>query len=125
MYFQKPGRTFDKSGRNSEYQEKISKIHMATLIIVHVYEMYISMIVYNRGGQHTARAPDLARQAKISGPRRAFQLESTNAEQASLRFFIIKIYKYALFLLVSKMCYLFYFNFSTHLLYYIFLSIFK
>ena len=26
----------------------------------------------SRGGQHTARGPDLARQAKISGPRRAF-----------------------------------------------------
>ena len=28
--------------------------------------------LYSRGGQHTARGPNLARQSKICGPRRAF-----------------------------------------------------
>ena len=46
-------------------------------------------IVYNRGGQHTTRGPDLARQAKKSVPQHAFK--STNVEVASLIFFIIKI----------------------------------
>ena len=30
------------------------------------------LLFYSRGGQHTARGPDLARQAEISGPQRAF-----------------------------------------------------
>ena len=44
-----------------------------------------------------------------------FRQKSTNTE-ASIRFFTIKFYKYALLLLVSKLCYLFYVYFITHLL---------
>ena len=35
----------------------------------------VDSLVYSRGGQHTARRPDLAREAKISGPRRCFKLK--------------------------------------------------